>query len=60
MKILLQYLASWYWERMRRWERRAAYHLQTLDEAFGNTCRRKALRLKDKAERLERWVRWWE
>ncbi len=66
MKTLLQYLASWYWERMRLVENklyvpwdRAEYDLYAYKLICRNR-RRKALRLKDKAERLERWARRWE
>jgi len=61
MKTIVQYLASWYWQRMRRVERK-------LWELYDNALtanwddmplRRRALRLKDKAETLDRWARWW-
>ena len=71
MKTILQYLASWYWKRMRREERKLAavranvanypsrivWFTQAIK--WDAKVQRKALRFKDKAETLERWARWW-
>jgi len=61
MKAILQYVASWYWERMRRAERRIGeWGKNELDHYLGDgRYRSKAMRLKDRAETLERWARWW-